>query len=153
MKSKLVIACVTALFMAVQARSEEPKSYTAVISTFISGHVNTDAKKLDNVLSDDATFKIPRQNKVIVQSRSALLNAMKQESGVVQNCSSSYQLITKTDALIMARVDFKYPGFVQQNFITMERSGDAGWKITQVYKISENAEKNAGSYPLVTAVD
>ena len=120
-----------------------------VIEQFISCHVNADAKILKEILRDDAVFKIPRQNKVINQTKNELGSQMRQEKGVVQNCSSSYQILTRTSSLVIARVDFNYPQFLVSNFLTIENDGSDNWKITAVAK-NYNVERNGGQGDVIT---
>lgn len=153
MKSKSLIACLLATMVSLQiAFAAEPSGYAEIISKFITAHMSSDARLLNAALSDDAKVKIPRQDKLMIWQKSELISALRANNGVVQNCAASYQLIEKTDAIVLARVDFNYPDFVQRNYLTLERNGSAEWKITQVCKISltTNGKKTA-AYPVVSA--
>jgi len=92
-------------------------------------------------LSDDACVKIPRAEKVIVQHKSSLVNEMREEKGIVQACTSKYEIIAHSDALVIARVDFQYENFKQHNFVILEKNDDKEWKITQVCKVFQNTDK------------
>ena len=121
--------------------SSTPKNeanYDKVIQDFIESHLFTNYKKLATALNDEASFKIPRQEEVIVQDRLNLIYQMKQNAGALQNCESRYEVLSKSDAIVIARVDFQYPDFTQHNYIILEKNRDKEWKITQVYKMTED---------------
>lgn len=158
MKNKILVVCMILVSLATASSgyakdNGKVSNYEAVIGDFIDSFMNSNYKKLDNVLSDNACVKIPRAEKVIVQDRSSLVSKMREESGTKQNCSSSYQVIAKSDAIVIARVDFQYPGFKQQNFIVMEKNDDQQWKITQVCKLSVNNNKHMAPMQNVVAVN
>jgi len=43
--------------------------YNKTIRDFIDSHMNSNYKKLDAVMGEDATFKIPRGEVVLIQSK------------------------------------------------------------------------------------
>lgn len=112
----------------------QAKSFEPVIKNFISSHINSDPKTLSRILSSDAVYKVPKQANLRVQSRSEVLGAMQKVAGTKQNCTGSFELLGSTEAFVVARVDFKYPQFTQQNFLTIERSEGSDWKVTMVCK-------------------
>jgi len=116
-------------------------SYEKILLQFIDSYTKSDYKKLDEILSDDACVKIPRAEKVIVQHKSSLVNEMREEKGIVQACTSKYEIIAHSDALVIARVDFQYENFKQHNFVILEKNDDKEWKITQVCKVFQNTDK------------
>lgn len=113
--------------------------YDRVVKEYIASHMNGDYKILKKIMNDDATFRIPRAEKVIVQNKPDIVAAMKQEGGVKQNCQCSYEVIAKSSALVMVRVDFCYDNCMQQNFLVLEKN-DKQWQIAQVYKIFNDKE-------------
>jgi hypothetical protein len=138
MKFKQLIVCMLCMIASIPtAFSEQPeKSFDEVIRSFAAAHINANSKELQSALHDEATFRIPRQQKMMVQRKSDVIKGMDQEVGVKQNCSFSYEVIEKTGAMVLARVDFKYPEFVQRNYMVIERAADLKWKIMNVYKVS-----------------
>ena len=77
-------------------------------------------------------------------------NEMKKEGALKQNCEADYEVIAKSSALVMVRVDFNYDNCVQQNFLTLEKNADKQWKITQVCKIF-NDKDSENTAPKVIA--
>lgn len=164
MKNKSLIACMIFVSLAAAgissnakgndpktARVEKVSNYEAVIGDYIDGFMNSNYKKLDNALSDNATVRIPRQGSVVVQNKLGLVEKMREDNGVKQNCTSSYEVIAKSDAIVIARVDFQYAMFKQQNYITMERNEGQEWKITQICRISQNNDKPVAAPSVVAA--
>lgn len=114
--------------------------YDKVIKEYIESHMNGDYKILRKIMSDDATFKIPRAEKVIIQKKSDIVDAMKKSGDIKQDCQVSYEVVAKSSALVMVRVDFCYDNCVQQNFLVLEKDDDKQWQIAQVYKIFNDKE-------------
>ena len=144
MRSKILMAgMILGLFAAVNtsyAVDKTPKGYSAVIDNFIDGYMTGDYKKLDKILSDDASIKIPRADAVLVHSRDNMLEQMKKAGNTNQNCESKYEVLDKSEAMIVAKVDFKYAEFTQHNYIVLEKNDNKEWKITQVCKFFEDAK-------------
>lgn len=154
MKTKtlcIFLLAIFAGFQAATAKEREDKPFKTVIQYFIDSHINSDAKKLNEVLSEEAVYRIPRRGKIMQQSRSELLSALRKDNGVVQNCSSQFEILGATDALVLARVDFKYPEFTQQNYLTLEKEDNKEWKITVVYKIFNDNAPSGSPAPVSTA--
>lgn len=154
MKNKLLVVCMIVGLLATTnssfSKTYKAPTYETVIDDYIDSYMTSNVKKLDKVLSDDVRVKMPRAEKVIVQYKADLLDRMKAD-GTKQDCTSEYEVIAKSDALIIARVDFQYANFKQQNFITMEKNDNNEWKITQVCKIFKNND-TPGSSQSVAAV-
>jgi hypothetical protein len=117
-----------------------PDSFTQIVSDYIDCHINCNYKKLRTIMNDDAAFKIPRAEAVIVQTKSDMVDQMKSNKGVKQDCQASFQVVAKSTSLAMVRVDFEYGNCTQQNFLVLEKNADKEWKITQVYKIFNDKE-------------
>ena len=114
--------------------------YDNVVKEYIESHMNGNYKILKKIMNNDATFKIPRAEKVIIQTKPDIVDAMKMEGGVKQNCEAKYEVVAKSSALVMVRVDFCYDNGVQQNFLVLEKNDDKEWKIAQVYKVFNDKE-------------
>jgi hypothetical protein len=144
MKNKFLLVCLISLLSATNMYAlTGPKtdtSYDAVIRDFIESHMTSDFKKLNKILDGNYTLKIPRGNKVIIQDKSSLVDAMKSDAGARQNCESNYEVLAKSDALVIARVDFTYHDNIQHNYLIVERNDSQDWKITQVCKMFDDIE-------------
>lgn len=114
--------------------------YEKVIKEYITSHMNGDYKMLSKIMSDNASFNIPRSEKVVVQNKPDVVGSMKEVGMLKQNCEAKYEVVAKSTALVMVRVDFCYDNCVQQNFLVLEKNDDKQWKIAQVYKIFNDKE-------------
>ena len=117
-----------------------PADYNKTIRDFIDSHMNSNYKKLDAVMGEDASFKIPRGEVVIVQTKAKLVEQMQQIANVIQNCDAKYEVLAKSNALVIARVDFNYENTIQHNYLTLEKNADKEWKITQVCKVFDDKD-------------
>ncbi|MDF3077286.1 MAG: hypothetical protein K0S09_1175 [Sphingobacteriaceae bacterium] len=133
MKAKILILLIAAGLGSGSAVAQT-KSCEPIIQNFIESHINSDAKALNKILSSEAVYKVPKQANLRVQSRTDVISAMQRVSGTKQNCTGTFQVLGNTEAFVLARVDFKYPEFTQQNFLTIERNDGSDWKITMVCK-------------------
>ena len=152
MNKKLLVVCIISLLSATATYAfTGPKSdgdYKTVINDFIDSHVNSDYKKLKNILDDNSSLNIPRGNKVIKQDKSSLVESLKGNSGTKQNCESNYQVLAKSDALVIARVDFSYHDTIQHNYLIVEKDDNEQWKIAQVYKMFDDNETPVYTEPV-----
>ncbi|RYZ98958.1 MAG: hypothetical protein EOP47_18060, partial [Sphingobacteriaceae bacterium] len=144
-----LMVCLVCISMATTLFGKtDPKNaaaYNAVVSDYVHCHMTSDAKKLNRILHDDARFKISRGENLIVQDRSKLITQMKQQAGIQQNCESKYQLLAESDAMVIAKVDFTYGASTQTNYLVIEKGADKTWKITQVCKFFNEAQRGDGS--------
>ena len=128
--------------------------YKTVISSYITSYINTDYKLLDKIMADDACVKIPRAETVLNHSRAKLIEQMKNNAGTQQNCDFKYSVLDKSDAMVIARVDFKYTEFIQHNYLVLEKDQNKNWKITQVCKFFEDIEPSGGTaVPAIAATN
>jgi hypothetical protein len=114
--------------------------YTNVIRDFIDSHMTSNFKKLKSIMSDNSVLKIPRGEKVLVQEKDDLVSMMKKDAGTQQNCQSTYEVLAKSDAMVIARVDFNYENCSQHDYLIIEKNDKQDWKITQVCKLFEDIQ-------------
>lgn len=156
MKNKFLVVCIMSLFSATTLFAYTgPKAdadYTTVIRDFIDSHMNSNYKKLNKILDENSSVKIPRGEKVIQQNKSSIIDALKSVSGTQQNCQSNYEVIAKSDALVIARVDFTYQDNIQHNYLIVEKNDNKEWKITQVCKMFDDIENPGNGAPVTAKV-
>jgi hypothetical protein len=78
--------------------------YTNVIRDFIDSHMTSNFKKLKSIMSDNSVLKIPRGEKVLVQEKDDLVSMMKKDAGTQQNCQSTYEVLAKSDAMVIRSI-------------------------------------------------
>jgi hypothetical protein len=120
------------------ATNKPTASHKSVLEYFMESYLNTDYKMLKEVLSKDAVFTSNRDVNVIKHSAADVLGLMKKNDGThQQRCTMNSTILSKTDALVIARVDVKYDLYNgdQQNFVIIEKDKLGEWRITQIYKM------------------
>lgn len=146
MKITILKACligILATFSMSAYAGPKAGDYDKVIKAYIESHMNGDYKILRKIMNENATFEIPREEKVVVQRKGDIIGSMKEMGGLKQNCKATYEVVAKSSALVMVRVDFCYDNCTQQNFVVLEKNDDRQWKIAQVYKIFNDKEPGA----------
>jgi stress response protein SCP2 len=147
---KVCLICLLAAFSIKTYAGPGAGDYNKIVSDFIASHMNSDYKKLNKIMKDDATFKLSRGESVVVQTKSDLVDDMKIAGTNTQNCDAKFEVVAKSNAIVIVRVDFNYENCTQQNFLTLEKNADREWKITQVCKIFNDREADL-STPKVIA--
>ncbi|MBB2146249.1 hypothetical protein GM921_12180 [Pedobacter sp. LMG 31464] len=120
------------------ATTKPTETYQTVISHYMDSYKASDYKKLRAILAEDAVFKSNRDVRVVKQSGEAIIGFLKKKGlSEEQDCNLSYEIISKTNAIVIAKVSVKYELFNgdQDNFLVIENQGKDEWKITQVYKM------------------
>ncbi len=105
-----------------------------VLNEYAESHVNTDANKLEKILSADALMKFSKGAEVLSQGQSSIIKIMRQNQGIKQNCSTLVDVLASSDAMVLARVNFVYEGFIIENYLTLEVDKNQNWKITRINK-------------------
>ena len=105
-----------------------------VLDLFAESHLNTDASKLEKILSTDALMKFSKGYQVLSQGQSAVIRLMRENQGIIQNCSTVVDVLASGDAMVLAKVNFIYEGFVVENYLTLELDRTQNWKITRINK-------------------
>jgi hypothetical protein len=150
MKLKAFLACIVLILSAAVSQANPGKKvargYENVIKDFMDSEMKSNHKELRSVLSDEVNIKIPRGDTVLNENKTNTVEMMRESEGAVQNCECAYEVLGKSDGLVIARVDFKYGNCIQHNYITLEKNQDKEWQITQDCKIFDdiNASNTSG---------
>jgi len=59
---------------------------------------------------------------------------MRQNQGIIQNCSTVVDVLAIGNAMVLAKVNFVYEGFVVENYLTLELDRTQNWKFTRINK-------------------
>ena len=148
MKNKLTmcmtILCIGCTFAFGKSFEEHPPKKNInskpadVVSAFIDAQVHTDAKLFDQVMSDRAVVTCCNGREAEKHNKSALMAFYRKQGLTDLNCDSDYEVLSSSGNLVMVRVDFKFPTFLQHNFLTIEKNDRGLWEVTQVNKFNEN---------------
>jgi hypothetical protein len=148
MKGSILLACIVGLLSATATAKAKPRpaplsNYNNVIEQFIDSHLNTSYKEFDAVMDDAATIRVPRGETVMIEKKKDVVKQMKYLGIVKQDCTAKYEVLEKSGALVIARVDFKYQNAVQHHYLTLEKNEYKEWQIMQVCEIIDNIEQPA----------
>ena len=102
----------------------------AYVDAFAHGHFNG----LAEVIDDSAKFSQTRGQKILSFSKNDILESLKGQQNVEQNCKTTSRIVENTGNLVVYKVQMKYENFARLNYVTMTDTG-AGWKITNVSSV------------------
>lgn len=135
LKSFLLCAVLGAVLTTATFANTPPEaSAKNVIDAYAESHVNTDAARLEKILSYDALVKFSKGNEVSSQGQASVIKLMRQNQGIRQNCSTVVDVLASSDAMVLAKVNFVYEGFIVENYLTLELDRNQAWKITRINK-------------------
>ena len=99
----------------------------AYVDAFAHGHFDG----LAEVVDESAKFSQSRGQKILSFSKNDILESLKSQQNVEQNCKTTSHIVENTGNLVVYKVQMKYDDFARINYVTMTDTG-AGWKITNV---------------------
>jgi hypothetical protein len=103
-----------------------------VLEAFIDANIYGDAPLFKDILADNMTLRINRPKSVLEQDKDYLVKYYKKNTRPAMNCTGDYQILSRSDASVMAKVNLRFPTFVQQNYVLIEKDKNGAWQITQV---------------------
>lgn len=137
MKTLKLIALSLSLIIAfgsAEAKQQESKSKLTTnftMQTYVDAIQHGRLKGLSAVIDDNAKFTMQRGDKLITLTKNEILNALKKQENIEQNCVVSQTLIQSLPNQMIVQVDMKYDNFTRINYVTLSES-NSGWKVTQV---------------------
>lgn len=109
-----------------------------VVEAFIDASEHTDGRLLEQILHNDAFVSVARGNKMIKHSKTAIVDFYKRLGVSSLNCEHDYEVLSSSSSAVVVRVDFKYPLFLQKNFLTIEKDDQGVWMISKVNTFNED---------------
>lgn len=136
---KSTIAILALLFVGVTAKAtihtdEENMSKNYAINTYIDAMTRGKAAGMNEVLDPTVKFTILRGKNVLSFSKKDMLDYLKSNKDVEQNCTTDTEILQNDADQSVIKVDMKYDGFVRSNYVTLANTGN-GWKIINVYSV------------------
>lgn len=143
MKRKILL-CMAILgisFTVASADTDKPAASvnlksSSVIEAYIDANVHCNAALLNQVMDNEAVLKITRQSKIVEQNKRDLVDFYKKRGDITLNCTSNFEILSTSDCVVMVRVDFKYPLFTQENYVTVVKDQNGIWKISQIHRFN-----------------
>jgi hypothetical protein len=102
-----------------------------VIDTYLNAVVHGNLSGIDDAIDDDAQFNMKRGERVNTLTKTQVIDALKSNQGVEQDCQCVKTVVQDDDLKKVIRVDMKYTDYTRTDVITTEPAGH-GWKITKV---------------------
>ena len=109
---------------------------SSVLEAYVEAHINNDGALFDQILKESALLKVNRQDQIVQHSKKELVKFYKKGGKLLLNCTGSLEILSECGCIVMARVDFKYPEFVQHNYIQIEKDKMGDWRITQINRFN-----------------
>jgi len=102
-----------------------------VINTYLNAVVHGKLGGIDEAIDDDAQFNMKRGDRVNTLSKPQVLDALKSNENVDQDCQYTKIVLQDDDQISVLKVDMKYGDYTRTDVITAQHAG-SGWKITKV---------------------
>ena len=135
LKTTLIALIITLTFTAVKANTPKEKlTMRYAISAYVDAFSQGKCSGFADLIDDSAKFSHMRGNKVICFSKSQIVESLKNQQNVVQNCATTTNIVENTGNLVVYKVQMKYDHFTRVNYVTMTDTGN-GWKITNVSSV------------------
>jgi hypothetical protein len=102
-----------------------------VLDTYLNATIHGKLAGVSYAIDSDAQFYMIRGQRVNTLSKSQILDWLKANANVEQNCQCTKSVLQDNDLKKVIKVDMKYADYTRTDIITAEPV-DAGWKITKV---------------------
>jgi len=109
-----------------------PLSLEDVLKTYVEATTQGNVVGFEKILSNNVTFTTTRNDNVITLKKEDVLNNLKANAGIKQDCTTTITLLTATRENTVYEIDVKYADYVRADYITMVGTDETGWKITNV---------------------
>lgn len=113
---------------------EANMSKNFAINTYIDAMTRGRSTGMNEVLDPTVKFTMLRGKKVLSFSKKQMLDYLKADKDVEQNCTTDTEILQNDADQSVVKVDMKFDGFVRSNYVTLANTGN-GWKIINVYSV------------------
>ena len=113
-------------------RNVPPLSLEDVLKTYVEATTQGNVVGFEKILSNNVTFTTTRNDNVITLKKEDVLNNLKANAGIKQDCTTTTTLLTATRESTVYEIDVKYADYVRADYITIVGNDESGWKITKV---------------------
>ena len=80
-------------------------------------------KGLSQIIDENARFTMKRGDKLISNTKEEVLQAMKGQENVEQNCQITQSVVETLPNQMIVKIDMKYKTFTRTNFVTISEAG------------------------------
>jgi hypothetical protein len=127
----LALLLVCGVSQAAPVTSHSNSTKDEVIDAYVNAVVHGKINGFSDLIDDDAKFNMKRGSNVNTLSKSQILNSLKSNENVEQDCQCTKTVMQDSDDMSVIKVDMKYNDFTRTDVITAQRAGN-WWKITKV---------------------
>lgn len=131
---KTILVALFITFTAAKASTptiNEKLTVRYAISTYLDAFTHGKTSGLADIVDDNAKFSHMRGQQVVSFSKIQILESLKNQQDVEQNCKTTARIVENSATLVVYKVQMKYENFSRVNYVTMTDTG-AGWKITNI---------------------
>ena len=135
LKTTFIALLVTLTFTVTKADTPKEKlTMRYAISAYVDAFSQGKYSGFADLIDDSAKFSHMRGSKVICFNKSQIIESLKDQQNVIQNCTTTTKVVESTGNLVVYKVQMKYQNFSRTNYVTMTDTGN-GWKITNVSSV------------------
>lgn len=118
-------------FAKAETKASRLATTTNSVDLYIESITKGNVESLNDLFSAQFRQNTNANGKVTTHTKEELVNFMKRQKNIKQNCSSSYTLIEQNATTAIAKVEMKYRDFTKVDYVTLGREGN-DWKVNQV---------------------
>jgi len=130
-----ILAAILVITTATFAHAENNKLNRLAASGTLEQYIETVTKgnvdDINGLFSESFRQKTNSNEKMITHNREQLVNFLKGEKNVKQNCETSYTVIEENANCAFAKVEMKYEKFTKVDYVSLGREGSE-WKVNDV---------------------
>ncbi len=137
LKTIFIALLVTLTFTVAKANTPNLKERLTMryaINTYVDAFTQGKTAGLAEIIDENAKFSHNRGQQVISFSKNEILQSLKNEQNIEQNCTTTVKVVENNTNLVVYKVQMKYQNFSRTNYVTMTDTGN-GWKITNVSSV------------------
>lgn len=112
-------------------KNSEKLKMNYALKTYIDAVAHGKIQNLPEVLDKDIKFTTTRGEQIINHKKSEMLNALKHNENVEQNCTTEFSIIESNPTISVVKVVMKYQDFSKVTYLNLANT-TKGWKITNV---------------------
>ncbi len=137
LKTTFIALFITLTCVVVKASTpnkNEKLTMRCAIAAYVDAFAHGRSDGLAEVIDDSAKSSQMRGQKVMSFSKNEILESLKNQQNVEQNCTTTSKIVESTNSLVVYKVQMKYQNFSRISYVTMTDTSN-GWKITNVSSV------------------
>lgn len=131
---KFIIAAIALIANTTFANASEDKNLSTAENTihaYVDGVTLGHIENLEELFAENFKRNTASNGIVYSHTKQQVVNFLKQNKNLKQNCKTHYNVIEQTALFTLAQIEMKYPSFTKIEYVQLCRDGKQ-WKINQV---------------------